>query len=474
MKSSLRYFFTALLASLFTIGLFKIFDKPETIIIRERIPSTSLIDQNKLGGSASEFVKRNVSTYKVPVNKDIFDNNLKALVQIKSGKKKWFGKFYSNKVNQNGSGVIISDDGYIATNYHVIEDSDDIEVIMWNKRSVSAKLIGFDAKTDLGLLKIEMDSLHHIEFGNSDHLSIGDKIFALGHPFKMDATVTEGIISGKHRQLGLSDNPNFMESFIQTDAVINPGNSGGALINQHGQLIGINTAILTRSGNFEGYAFAIPSNLAYKILTDLKDYGYVNRGILGIKAIFSKIDEFALSKKYASGARIEDVEPNSPADWGGLRNGDYILELNDQQLQSINHLKEILWSIDPGHPLSLVYLRNATLDTLTVNLIQESDNPDYPLLLKFGIEIRDLQENEIMQNQINGIRIESIFRESMAESLNIKPGFIIMRINDREVFNTVSFYEKFTHSGDDIVIAGRYPGEKQTYYYSFNINHLVR
>src|SRR5690606_10536736 len=163
---------------------------------------------------------------------DIFESGMQSLVKIRSGKKQWFGKIYSNEINKNGYGVIISENGYICTNYHVVEDGEDIEVILWNKESKSAKVIGYDAKTDLALLKIDAQDLTFSHFGNSDALRVGQKIYALGHPFRMEATVTEGIISGKHRQLGISKNPNIIESFIQTDAVIHPCNSGGALINE--------------------------------------------------------------------------------------------------------------------------------------------------------------------------------------------------------------------------------------------------
>lgn len=470
MKNSLTILMTAVLASFMTIALFKYFEKPETIIIRERIPATRFPMNPPT--PQSTFSQSTTPVKLTNTNTNIFDAGLKSLVQIKSGKKQWLGKFYSNEVNQNGSGVIISENGYICTNYHVIEDADDIEVVLWNKEILSAEIIGYDAKTDLALLKIDADSLVHSQFGNSDILHVGEKIYALGHPFRMEATVTEGIISGKHRQLGLNKDPNVIESFIQTDAVINPGNSGGALINQDGELIGINTAILTRSGNFEGYAFAIPSNLAHKILTDLRTYGYVNRGLLGIKATYQRIPPDARVGKRTSAVRIEEVEKNTPAEWHGLELFDYILSIAGQDLLSVHHLKEVLWSIEPGQPVSLVYQRDLHIDTIEINLIQESDNPDYPILLKFGIEVRNLQAMEIDKLQTHGIRVESTYKESMAETLNLKPGFIITSINNDFILNIKDFYRKFIEAGENITLAGKYPGEDQTYYYSFNIAHL--
>lgn len=461
---------TAILASLFTVGLFKIFDKPETIIIRERIPATRYPANPPTPQST---FSRTIEQRPEPMSDyHIFEDGLKSLVKIKSGKKQWFGKFYSNEINQNGSGVIISENGYICTNYHVIQDAEEIEVVLWNKESFTADLIGYDAKTDLALLKIEANDLKYCEFGDSDALHIGEQIFALGHPFRMEATVTEGIISGKHRQLGLTRNPNVIESFIQTDAVINPGNSGGALINQNGELIGINTAILTRSGNFEGYSFAIPSNLAHKILTDIRTYGYVNRGLLGIRAVYDKIPKEYRINQRTTAIRIEEVKKNTPAEWHGLELMDYIHSIAGREITSVHHMKEVLWSIEPGLPVELIYQRKKNLDTIEITLIQESDNPDYPLLLKFGIEVRNMQPSEIDRYEALGIRIESTYKESMAETLNLKPGFIVTMINKEPILDVKDFYRKFLAAGDNITLAGKYPGEDQTYYYSFNIGHL--
>ncbi len=470
MKNSLTILMTAMLASLITIALFKLFEKPETIIVRERIPATRFpMNPPSPQSTFSQSYSGQRDSAPPP---DIFESGLKSLVKIRSGKKQWFGKFYSNEINQNGSGVIISENGYICTNYHVVEDGEDIEVILWNKESKPAKVIGYDAKTDLALLKIDAQDLTFSHFGNSDALRVGQKIYALGHPFRMEATVTEGIISGKHRQLGISKNPNIIESFIQTDAVINPGNSGGALINEMGELVGINTAILTRSGNFEGYAFAIPSNLAHKILTDLRTYGYVNRGLLGIKAAYHTIPADSRIGDRTSAIRVEEVEKNTPADWQGLELFDFILSIAGHEIYSVNHLKEVLWSLEPGQPVSLVYQRKKHIDTMEITLIQESDNPDYPLLLKFGIEVRNLQPVEIENYKTHGVRIESTYKESLAETLNLKPGFIVTTINREFILNVNDFYKKFQAAGANITLTGKYPGDDQTYHYSFNMAHL--
>lgn len=472
MKNSFYILFTAILSSLVTIALFKLFDNPETIIIRERIPATQFQSQPVSQSVFRQNSQTPPKTTPEPVKSDIFESGLKSLVQIKSGKKQWLGNFYSNQVNQNGSGVIISEDGYIATNFHVINDATDIEVILWNKESYAAKIIGYDRKTDLALLKIDSKPLTFLNFGDSDKVSTGDKIYALGHPFRMDATVTEGIVSGKHRQLGISKKPEMLESFIQTDAVINPGNSGGALINTSGDLIGINTAILTRSGNFEGYSFAIPSNLAHKILSDLQNHGRVHRSKLGIQATYHLIPESSRITDKTSAIRIEKIEPNTPAHWHRLQLFDYIYSINGQNLESVHHLKEVLWSLDPGQTVPLVYQRKKILDTILVTLMEENDNTEYPLLLKFGISVRLLEADELHKYPEPGILVESLFKDSMAETLNLKPGFVITRINDHPVTTVKEFLQLFESSGSSITLSGHYPDNPQTYYYSFNISQL--
>src|SRR5690606_14612578 len=198
MKNSLTILMTAILTSFITIDLFKLFEKPETIIVRERIPAT-LYPINP-PTPQSTFSRNYLPVNSEDVVSDIFETGLKSLVKIKSGRKQWFGKFYSNEVNQNGSGVIISENGFICTNYHVIENAEDIEVILWNKETLPADVIGYDAKTDLALLKIEAEDLTFIEVGISDMLNVGHKISDLGHQFIMEDTDSEGILSGKHRQ----------------------------------------------------------------------------------------------------------------------------------------------------------------------------------------------------------------------------------------------------------------------------------
>jgi serine protease Do len=229
-----------------------------------------------------------------------------------------------------GSGVILSDDGYIVTNGHVIEQADRIEVTLHDKREFQAELIGIDPSTDLALLKIKARKLPFLVFGNSDSLMVGEWVLAVGNPFNLESTVTAGIVSAKGRSIDVLDSQDRIESFIQTDAAVNPGNSGGALINAAGQLVGINTAIVTQSGRYEGYSFAVPANLASKVIRDLRDYGIVQRGLMGV-AIENLDIRMAgdLGLKSAAGVRITRVSPGSGAEDAGLKKDDVIISINN-------------------------------------------------------------------------------------------------------------------------------------------------
>ena len=239
----------------------------------------------------------NEKNYQVSQNYNNFtyaaEKSIEAVVHIKSKyiedeyyrySHPFFGRGYYNQPTEkiaSGSGVIISEDGYVVTNKHVINEAEEIEVVLNDKRSYSAKLLGTDPSTDLALLKIEATKLKHLEFSNSDKIKIGEWVLAVGNPFNLNSTVTAGIVSAKARSINILNRRNSIESFIQTDAAINPGNSGGALVTTRGELVGINTAIQSNTGSYTGYGFAIPSNMVQKIVSDLKNYGEVRRAYIG-------------------------------------------------------------------------------------------------------------------------------------------------------------------------------------------------
>ena len=257
-----------------------------------------------------------------------------------------------------GSGVIITDDGYIVTNKHVIENSVFVSVQLSDKRRFNAEIIGSDESTDIGLIKIEGENLVPIEFSNSNEVKIGEWVLAVGNPFGLNSTVTAGIVSSKGRNINIIPGEFSIESFIQTDAVVNPGNSGGALVNTEGKLVGINTAILSGSGNYEGYSFAIPSNLIFKVINDLKMYGKVKRAILGV-AIRDINSDLAKKMDLAEvkGVIITGISTGSSADKSGLALNDIILEINGISTNSVPELQEQVALFHPGDKIAITYLR---------------------------------------------------------------------------------------------------------------------
>jgi serine protease Do len=259
----------------------------------------------------------------------------------------------------SGSGVIVSTDGYIITNHHVLEDGSTFQVTLYDKRKLEAELIGKDPSTDLALIKIKTGGLRPVVFGNSDQVRIGEWVLAVGNPFNLSSTVTAGIVSAKARNINILKSSYSIESFIQTDAVVNPGNSGGALVNSQGELIGINTAILSESGGYEGYSFAIPSNLVRKVIADLKEYREVRRAILGV-GIQDVTDEIAADLKLpkVAGVYINNVNQGSSAAEAGLRTGDVLISVNGVETQSVPELQEQVALFRPGDRISVEYFRS--------------------------------------------------------------------------------------------------------------------
>jgi serine protease Do len=299
--------------------------------------------------------------------------------------------------NAAGSGVIISSDGYIATNNHVIENGADITVVLDDRREFTAEVIGTDPTTDLALLKIEATDLPYLIFGNSDSLQVGEWVLAVGNPFRLQSTVTAGIVSAKGRNINILDTEYGIESFIQTDAAVNPGNSGGALVNTNGELIGINTAIITYSGRYEGYSFAIPANLAMKVIFDLKEYGAVHRGLLGVQAqnlTSSRAKELGLDNP--NGVYIVRVTPESGASEAGLKRGDVILSLEGRKVNTLSEMLEILGRYRPGDKVDVGYFRKGEKLTAQSTLKNQLNTTDLvtvrkdKILTDLGIEVRDL------------------------------------------------------------------------------------
>ena len=283
----------------------------------------------------------------------------------------FYGRRYFNQPKENiasGSGVIISDDGYIITNSHVINNAKEIEVVLNDKRTYTAKILGEDPDSDLALLKIEEKKLPFLKFDNSNNLKVGEWVLAVGNPYNLNSTVTAGIISAKSRKINILNNGG-IESFIQTDAAINSGNSGGALVNTSGKLIGINTAIQSKTGSFTGYGFAIPSNMAEKIINDLKNYGEVQRAYIGIHiADINTQVQKQLKLKGLKGVLVSKVLNNSAAEIAGIKDLDVILEINGIKVNSTSELHELIIQFNPGDEIKCTIQRDEKIEIFSISL----------------------------------------------------------------------------------------------------------
>lgn len=258
-----------------------------------------------------------------------------------------------------GSGVVVDAAGYVITNYHVVDDADALRVELPDKRRYPAQLVGQDPTTDLALLRIEADDLRAIPFGNSDAVDIGEWVLAIGNPYNLTSTVTAGIVSAKGRNINILNSAYAIESFIQTDAVVNPGNSGGALVNSRGELIGINTAIISEDGGYEGYSFAIPGELVHKVYEDIRDFGRVRRAILGIGIRDLTTDQaHRLGLDRVEGVLITNISPGGSAEAAGLETGDLIVAVADQPTGSVPELQERVARLRPGDRVPLDFIRN--------------------------------------------------------------------------------------------------------------------
>ena len=339
--------------------------------------------------------------------------------------------FYGYKGGQSqeqvgtGSGVIISEDGYIVTNNHVIKGASEIEITLNNKKSYVAKLIGTDSKMDIALLKIDTnEKLPYTVFANSDSVKVGEWVLAVGNPYNLTSTVTAGIVSAKARDLDTSG----IQSFIQTDAAVNPGNSGGALVNTRGELIGINTMISSMTGSYVGYSFAVPSNIARKIIEDLMEYGNVQRGILGVEG--GELNS-STSKEYGinqtQGFYINKVTKNSGAEKSGLEKGDVIIKLDEQNVATFADLSGYINTKRPNDKVQVTYIRDGKTRVVPVVL---SKNEFFNAEFK-GIELENIEAADKKKFKIDyGVRIKSITSQNLKQYEDELIGNIILSIDN--------------------------------------------
>jgi len=374
-----------------------------------------------------------------------------------------------------GSGVIITNDGYIVTNNHVVDGSSDIEVTLNDKRTFKAKLIGADPNTDIALIKIDAKDLPVIAFGNSDSLKVGEWVLAVGNPFNLTSTVTAGIVSAKARNINIINTKMKIESFIQTDAAVNPGNSGGALVNTRGELVGINAAIASQTGSYAGYAFAVPVSIVQKVVSDIRQYGVVQRALLGVE--IRDIDsQLAKDKKLKTleGVYVDKVGDQSAAKSSGVKKGDIINNINGISVKSSAELQEQIGRYRPGDKITITVVRGDSEEKLKVELKNSQGNysvvssQDSKEVLGATFKEIDLKTKEKLQLDY-GVEIKSLSKGKLADQ-GLKPGFIILKINNQSVRtadDVQSAFDDAVNNGEQekaLFIAGVYPNGKVTYY----------
>jgi Do/DeqQ family serine protease len=377
-----------------------------------------------------------------------------------------------------GSGVIISIDGYVITNNHVVEEADEIEVTLNDGRKFIAKLIGADATTDIALVKIDGKDFPTIPFGDSDKLKIGEWVLAVGNPFNLTSTVTAGIVSAKGRGvLASDDDRDKVASYIQTDAAVNRGNSGGALVNTKGELVGINTLIYSETGNFTGYSFAIPITIAGKVATDLKQYGTVQRAMLGVSIIDIKdlSDEQKEKVKALDGIYVADFAQFSSAKGAGIEIGDVITAVNDTKVKSVNELQERISRFRPGDKVRVSLNRNGTAKTVTVELRNMQGNTDVvkgkgDVAELLGAAFKELTAKQKQELGISsGIEVAAVFNGKLKDA-GITKGFIIMTANEQKVSaadDLEKIVERILRSNSEdqlLVLKGITPSRRTRYY----------
>lgn len=378
----------------------------------------------------------------------------------------------------SGSGVIISSDGYIVTNNHVVNGATSISVTLNNRRNYTAKVIGTDPNTDLALIKIDGKDLPVMNIGNSDDVKLGQWVMAIGYPLNLDVTVTQGIVSAKSRNIGINTQAAApVESFIQTDAAVNPGSSGGALVNTNGELIAINSAIASPTGSFAGYAYAIPSNLMKKVIGDIMKYGSVQRGYLGISMAPEGLDD-AKKKELGInsdvvGVFVMETSPNGAAAQAGLKKGDVITSINDQPVSSDARLAELIARQKPGDHIKIVFNRNGeekTADAVLKGKLGTFASTETAAVESLGAKFSDLSKDDASKLGIDGgVVVNDIHDGVLNNQTNMRPGFIITKIGDIRVHNVAELKDVLSKQGSNFQIEGVYPDNShEVYYYGIN------
>jgi Do/DeqQ family serine protease len=463
MKKILTLVFVSVLGGIIALSTYTLFlEKEQIITLEDKQEQPSFLNTN-YDAKTNNALHANAPDFTLAA-----ENTINSVVHVKntalvSGEQTLQDLIYGRQSKPRaqvgtGSGVIISPDGYIITNNHVIAGSNKISITLNDNRTYEAKLIGTDEKTDIALLKIEAeDDLPAVEFGDSDTAKVGEWVLAVGNPFNLTSTVTAGIISAKSRDLSGRNS----QSFIQTDAAVNPGNSGGALVNSSGQLIGINTAISSQTGSYIGYSFAVPSNIAKKIIQDIIEYGDVQEGVLGI-SILNRNSKEALEKgvNEIEGVYVSEVEEKSGAKKAGIQNGDIIKKLDNININKFTDLSGYLKTKRPNDVVTVEVLRNDELKSIPVTL-SKSDIISVDFI---DMELRNLPQKFKKATDITeGVVVQTNKNKFLYTKLGIRSGYIITGINDipiKTVEDISDFVAKYGNNAQENIFKLEYMNRK--------------
>jgi len=448
MKKILNLIIVSALGGALTLGTYLLFFENYNrsgIIDNSAMPLASPVNYNAVGVAAAEKTDF-TEIAELSVNAVVHVKNLSVASSGSNSLLKFFygqsGEKGEPRVVGTGSGVIISSDGYIITNNHVIKGAKKLEVTLNNKVTYDAKIVGIDESTDIALLKIDESDLPSLIIGDSDNLRVGEWVLAVGNPFNLTSTVTAGIVSAKARNIHLSNSNNRIESFIQTDAAVNPGNSGGALVNVRGELIGINTAISSQTGSYIGYSFAVPSNIAKKVIEDILEYGNVQRAYLGInydELDGEKADNFGVSS--SEGVIITRVIEQGAAEDAGLEANDVIVKMDKVTITKFSDLQGFLGSRRPGDMVDVTIIRNEQERVIPVKLRNQFGK------LEFGKtdftnyyigELIPMPKKDADRFEINyGVKIVSLDNDNLYQRYGIESGDFILSIEDQKVSTAI-------------------------------------
>ncbi|MBN8785592.1 MAG: trypsin-like peptidase domain-containing protein [Terrimonas sp.] len=388
------------------------------------------------------------------------------------------GSFQQPEQKASGSGVIISNDGYIVTNNHVVDGATEVTVTLNDRKNYKAKVVGTDPNTDLALIKIDGKNLPVMPMGNSDDVKLGQWVLAIGYPLNLDVTVTQGIISAKSRNIGINRQGKApVEAFIQTDAAVNPGSSGGALVNTNGELVGINAAIASPTGSYAGYAYSIPANLMKKVIGDIMKYGSVQRGYLGISMAPENLDDAAKKElginEDVNGVWIADTDPQGAAAEAGLKKGDAITKINGTDISTTSQLSEQIARLKPGDKVAITYMRGTSENTVSVILKGKMGtfaSQDAAAIESLGAKFQALTKEQAAKlNIAGGVQVAGIADGGIIDAqTNMKDGFVITKIGGIPVKTVDELKSALSKQGNNFQIEGVYPGGTDVYYYGIN------